>query len=90
MAKRKLTPSEISILRQLIFVEPFSHLVVETGYSNGVIRDDLITLINQGYIEVYSEDQSRSISPFYDSDNIQKFSFKATNSGLKNIQQYAI
>lgn len=90
MAKRKLTPSEIAILRQLIFVEPFSHLVVETGYTSGEIRDDLITLINQGYIEVYSEDQSRSISPFYDSDNIQKFSFKATNSGLKNIQHYAI
>ena len=77
-------------MRQLIFVEPYSHILEETGFNSGTIRDDLITLINQGYIEVYSEDQLQSISPFYDSDNIHQFSFKATNTGLKNIQQHAI
>jgi len=90
MSKRKFSQSETAILRQLIFIESFSNLETETGLGYGTLRDDLITLINLGYIEVFSEDQSRSISPFYDSDNIQNFSFKATTSGLKNMSRYAI
>jgi len=90
MASRKLTPSERTILRELIFAEPFAHLLDETGFTYGTLRDDLINLINHGYIEVYSPDGLNSVSPFYDSDQIQKFSFKATKSGLKTMQNYAV
>lgn len=90
MSKRKLSPSESAILRQLIFVESFAHLEKETGLGYGTLRDDLITLINRGYVEVFSQDQLKRLSPFYDSDNIQHFCFKATKTGLKNIQNYAI
>lgn len=85
----KLSQSEKKILRELIFPEPFSHLLSETGFTYGTIRDDLIKLINHGFVEVYAQDMVTSVSPFYDSDNIDQFSFKATKSGLKNIQQYA-
>lgn len=90
MAKRKLTQSEREILRELIFPEPFSHLLDETDYTFGTIRDDLMNLINQGYIEVYSSDGLQSVSPFYDSDHIDQFSFQATKSGLKTMQNYAV
>lgn len=90
MATRKLTQSERRILRELIFPEPFSHLLEETGYTFGTIRDDLMNLINHGFIEVYSSDGRQSVSPFYDSDKIDQFSFQATKSGLKTMQNYAV
>jgi hypothetical protein len=90
MVKIKLTDSEKSILRELIFPEPFEHIQEETGLGFGTIRDDLIKLINHGFIEVYEKYSSSSVSPFYDSDNIDQFSFKATSRGLKSIQDYAI
>jgi hypothetical protein len=90
MPKDKLTPSENAILRELIYPEPFSHIQEETGLSYGAIRDDLIKLINHGYIEVFDSATLISVSPFYDSDNIHQFSFKATKTGLKRIQSHAI
>jgi hypothetical protein len=88
--KENLTKSEKTILRELIFQEPFEHLITETGYTYGTIRDDLIKLINHSYIEVFDTLSGQSISPFYDSDKIQQFSFKATKTGLKSIQDYGI
>ncbi|NBC27009.1 MAG: hypothetical protein GVY08_09115 [Bacteroidetes bacterium] len=90
MPSKKITPSERAILRELIFTEPFSHIAEETGFNYGTLRDDLINLINRGYIEVYSPDGGQSVSPFYDSDNIHQFSFQATKTGLKTIQNYAV
>lgn len=89
MAKIKLTESEKFILRELIFPEPFEHIQEETGLGFGTIRDDLIKLINHGFIEVYEKNSGSGISPFYDSDNIDQFSFMATKRGLKSIQNYA-
>lgn len=90
MPSKKMTKSEQAILRELIFVEPFSHLLEETGFTYGTLRDELINLINRGFIEVYSPDGLQSVSPFYDSDNIHQFSFQATKTGLKTIQNYAV
>jgi hypothetical protein len=88
MLQRKLTPSENVILRELIFPESFHHIQSETGLGYGTLRDDLINLINHGYIEVM--DEHSNTSPFYDSDNIEQFCFKATRNGLKSIQRHAI
>ncbi len=85
MAREKLTSSEKQILRELIFPETFQHIQAETQLSYGAIRDDLIKLINHGYIEV-SSDTVSAPSAFYDSDHIEDFSFKATKIGLKQIQ----
>jgi hypothetical protein len=90
MSKQKLTSSETAILRELIFAERFDHIQTETGLTFGAIRDDLIKLINHGYIEVHDEEYGPGPSAFYDSDNIDKFSFKATKQGLKRIQNHAI
>ncbi len=85
MPKQKLSPSETAIIRELIFPEPFDHIQTETGLSFGAIRDDLIKLINHGYIEVHDEEFGPGPSAFYDSDNIERFSYKATKMGLKQI-----
>lgn len=89
-SKQKLTPSEITILRELIFQEPFEHLLAETGFTYGTLRDDLITLINHRFIEVFERESGAPASAFYDSDNIENFIFKATKTGLKKIQNHAI
>lgn len=90
MSKMKLTPSETAILRALIFPEEFSHIQEETKLSFGAVRDDLIKLINHGFIEVFDESSGPAPTAFYDSDNIEQFSFKATRMGLKRIQNHAI
>jgi hypothetical protein len=90
MPKEKLTSSEKAILRVLIFPEQVDHIRNETRLSFGAIRDDLIKLINHGYVEVFDEEYGPSPSAFYDSDNIDRFSFKATKMGLKQIQNHAV
>lgn len=90
MSNLKLISSQKIILRNLIFVESFDHIQTETGFDFGTIRDDLIQLINHGFVQVYDEKAELPVSPFYDSDNIQRFCFKATKTGLKKIQQHAI
>jgi hypothetical protein len=86
----KLSSSEKQVLSYLIFPEPFSRVLEETGMPYGSLRDDLMNLVSHGYVEVYEIDGSRPVSPFYDSDNLQLFAFKATKSGLKQIQGYAV
>lgn len=85
MSKEKLTGSEKKILRELIFPETFDHIISETKLSYGEIRNDLIQLINHGYIEVCQIGPKQS-ALYFDSDNVQFFSFKATKTGLKKIQ----
>lgn len=85
MSRDKLTGSEKKILRELIFPETFDHIISETELSYGEIRNDLIQLMNHGYIEVWQSEPKQS-SLYFDSDNVQFFSFKATKTGLKKIQ----
>jgi hypothetical protein len=79
----KLTPSEKEVLSYLIFPEPFQSILEESGMPQGALRDDIMNLVSHGYIEVYDLEGSQSVSPFYDSDNLQNFAFKATKTGLK-------
>lgn len=89
MPKEKLTVSEKRILRELIYPESFDHIITETNYTYGEIRNDLIQMINHGLIEVYQH-SDRTSGLYFDSDQVELFSFKATKSGLKKIQHEAI
>lgn len=62
MPKHKATESESRILSALLFREDYETLRQETQLESGVLRDDLITLINRGWIEVFdpSSDTSES------------------------------
>jgi len=86
MNNYKINPEERSILEQLIYAEPFGNILEETGLQAGELRDNLINLINFGFIEAYETDNSHKTSPhFYDSDNLQNFTFRATSKGLVAI-----
>jgi len=90
MAKIKPTLSERQILDLLIYRESFRYIQSETGLSFGAIRDDLMNLINHGFIEVYETENDFQSATVYDTDRIDLFYFKATKTGLKTIQRYAI
>ena len=82
----KLTPSERQILDLLIYPETFDNIIKESGLARGTVRDDIMNLVSHGYIEVYEKNGKDTVSPFYDSDHLEEFAFKATRSGLKAIQ----
>jgi hypothetical protein len=86
MGQHKITSSEHSILERLVFPEPFATIMEETGLQPGELRDDLINLLNFGFVEAYEfKDKRITTTGFYDADNLQKFSFRATSKGLSAI-----
>lgn len=82
----KITSSELSILERLVFPEPFATIMEETGLQYGELRDDLINLLNFGFVEAYQV-KGDKITPTgsYDTDNLQQFTFRATSKGLSAI-----
>ena len=85
---RKLFPSEKKVLSRLIFPETYDVILEETGLQSGALRDDLINLINYRLIEIVDSDQNNvSGTSFYDADNLDDFTFRATKSGLKQIRE---
>lgn len=86
MSKHKITSSELSILERLVFPEAFATIMEETGLQYGELRDDLINLLNFGFVEAFECEGSRITSTgFYDADNLQDFTFRATSKGLSAI-----
>lgn len=86
---RKIAKSEVAILERLIFIEDYYTVKEETGLSDGELRDDLINMLNSGFIQAFESDQSGSPVPvaFCDTDNLQNFYFRATNTGLKTFKK---
>lgn len=83
---KKVTKTQRKILDRLIYPEPFKRVQQETGLTYGELRDDLIQLINAGCVEVTEgEGQKISYHNFYDADNLQLFTFRATKRGLTYI-----
>jgi hypothetical protein len=87
MAKRhKITSSERSVLERLVFPETFARIKEETSQDSGELRDNLINLLNFGFVEAFEGSGQRITSTgFYDSDNLQDFTFRATRKGLSAI-----
>ncbi len=84
---RKLYSTEKLVLSRLIFAEPYDILLKETGLASGTLRDDLINLINYRLIEVVNKNSPKLESTnFFDSDNLQDFSFRLTKMGLKCLR----
>lgn len=90
LSMRKLTKSERTVIERLIFPESFDVIMEETEMLYGELRDDLMNLVNYRLVEVVNNDEyNDSKMSFYDSDNIKEFSFRATKSGLKILNQSA-
>ncbi|MDX1639367.1 MAG: hypothetical protein R3281_15480 [Balneolaceae bacterium] len=87
MAKRKVSKTERLVLGRLIFPERFETVLEETGLQYGELRDDLINLMSFGFIEAYERQGSKiALTSFYDADNLQDFTFRATKKGLSQIR----
>jgi len=87
MGKRKITKTEQQVLEKLIFPETFQDILDETGLLYGELRDDLINLLSFGFIEAYERSCTKiALTSFYDSDNLQDFTFRATSKGLAEIK----
>lgn len=87
MAKRKITNTEKQVLEKLIFPEKFEVILEETGLLHGELRDDLINLLSFGFVEAYERNGNKiSLTSFYDTDNLQDFTFQATSKGLTEIK----
>ncbi len=85
---RKLTASEKQIIASLIFPEPYGVIKEETGAHEGALRDDLINLVNYRFIEVINmEEDNSSKAIYFDTDNMQDCTFRATKSGLKALSK---
>jgi len=81
----ELTDVQFQILDSVYFVESFAHIVEEAMEPAAVVKDELRTLIDRGYIQVMMFDQNKgdfSRTTIYDADNIQDYSFLATKDGL--------
>jgi len=87
MGKHKISKSERQVLDKLIFPENFQVIQEETGHLYGELRDDLINLLSFGFIEAYERNGSKiTLTGFYDADNLQNFTFRATSKGLSEIK----
>lgn len=87
MIKHKITKTERRVLERLIFPETFQVIMEETGLLYGELRDDLINLLNFGFVEAYEVEGTKiALTKFYDSDNLQNFTFRATKRGLSAIK----
>ncbi|MEX1010561.1 MAG: hypothetical protein WDZ29_00715 [Balneolaceae bacterium] len=81
-----MTPTEENILSRLIWIETFDDVLEETGMHRGALKDDLTGLIRKGYIEVYPDQSATAGTPFYDTDHLETYAFKATKTGLSVVQ----
>lgn len=86
MKTRKISLSERKVLERLIFPEAFEVLLEETNLQTGELRDDLINLLNHGFVEAFEQSgKKHRLEGFYDTDNLQRFVFRATSKGLAAI-----
>lgn len=85
---KHISNSQKTILEKLIFMEDYNTILRETGLDRGSLRDDLINLLNGGFVEAYefnrTTDPSRVTS--FDSDNLSRYYFRATREGLQATQ----
>ncbi|WP_440998482.1 hypothetical protein [Fodinibius sp. SL11] len=87
MGKHKITKTEKKVLERLIFPEEFQDIMEETGLLQGELRDDLINLLSFGFVEAYERSGNKiALTSFYDTDNLQDFTFQATSKGLAEIK----
>lgn len=76
--------SQLMILNTLVYHETFDHILQETGFQRGVIRDDLIGLQHGNYIEVFENEDGQvgKKVKHFDNDHPELFYYRATKAGL--------
>lgn len=86
-----MTEIQYRILDCLFFIEPFSNLQKEIDIPISVLKDELITLIKLGYVDILEFDPERCDyihCSIYDLHNLESYYFVATREGLLAHQYY--
>jgi len=86
-----MTEIQYRILDCLYFVESFAHLQEEVKVPVSILKDELISLIKQGYVDILAFDPERSDyvhCSIYDLHQLESYYFVATREGLMAHQAY--
>ncbi len=77
---------EFKVMDRLFFVENFDNLLEECTLPRNILNAELKSLITKGWVivMVYDEKKQDFIpTSFFDSDQLNLFSFVATHKGIK-------
>ncbi|MEM6263575.1 MAG: hypothetical protein AAGI38_13770 [Bacteroidota bacterium] len=81
----ELNEVQFQILDSVYFVEPFDNILQEVDHPMPVVRDELRTMIDKGWIQVMEFVEERGDyrrTPIFDTDNMQDYAYLATKEGL--------
>jgi hypothetical protein len=82
---------QFNILDALYFVEPYQNILDEVEEPEPVIRDELRSMIDKGWVHVMAFDEEKGDyvkSPIYDTDNMQDYAYLASKKGLLRHNGY--
>jgi len=81
----ELTDLQFEILDAIYFVEPYQNIIDEVEQTEPIIRDELRTMIDKGWINVLRFDEEKGDyekTRIYDTDNMQNSAYLASKDGL--------
>lgn len=81
----ELNELQFQILDSVYFVESFEHIVEEAEEPRAIVIDELRTLIDRGWIQVMEFNEEKGDyfrTLYYDTDNMDQYSYLATKDGL--------
>ena len=81
----ELNEVQFRILDAIYFVESLEHILEDVGEPEPVVRDELRTMIDRGWVHVMAFDEAKGDfirTAIYDTDNMQEYSYLASKDGL--------
>ncbi len=87
----ELTELQFDILDAIYFIEPYQNLLNDIDQPEPVIRDELRTMIDKGWVNVMQFDAEKGDyekTRIYDTDNMQEYAYLASKDGLLKHNGY--
>ncbi|MEZ4684599.1 MAG: hypothetical protein R3B47_00575 [Bacteroidia bacterium] len=85
MSTEALNELQFDIIDCLYFVEPYENIIEDVGRPEPIVRDELRTLIDRGYVNVLIFDEANGDyhkTAIYDVDNMRDYFYLASKDGL--------
>ena len=87
----ELNELQFEILDAIYFVEPYENIINEIEQPEPVIRDELRTMIDKGWVNVMIFNEKKGDyekSRIYDTDNMNQYAYLASKDGLLKHNGY--
>ena len=81
----ELNEVQFDILDNLYFVESYENVLADVDHPEPIIRDELRTMIDKGWVHVMEFDEKSGDylrTPIYDTDNMKEYHYLASKEGL--------